>query len=73
MPGIALELAVGERSLLECLEALDPVVRLSEDALPEQADGDQQGGRAHDHDEQLGVDLDGKAAHGSGQGIGAPG
>ena len=73
VPGIALELPVGEGSLLECLEALDPVVRLSEDALAQQADGDQQDGRAHDHDEELGVDLDGKPAHGLSEGIGAPG
>jgi hypothetical protein len=50
-----LELAVGEGSLLERTEATDPVVRLPEDAEPEQADRDEQHRRAHEREQELGT------------------
>jgi hypothetical protein len=72
MRGVALELAVREGSFLECPEPPHPVVRLSEDAQPEQADRDDQHGSADERDEQLGVDLGRQAADRADERIVAP-
>ena len=72
MPGVALELAVGEGSLLERSEATYPVVRLPEHPLPEHADCDEQHGSAHEREEQLGLDLGRQAADSSDERIVAP-
>jgi hypothetical protein len=54
MPGIPLQLAVGDSPFLKCAEAPHPVVRLPEHALPEQSDGDEYQGRADERDQELG-------------------
>ncbi len=65
MPGVASELAVRGGALAGASPRdLHPLVRLPEQAQPENADGhDQQRGR-HEGDEQLGVDLRRHAADG---------
>ena len=72
MRRVALELAVREGSFLEWPEPPHPVVRLPENAQPEQADRDDQHGSAHERDEELGVDLGRHAADRADERIVAP-
>ena len=65
VPGIALQLTVGERAFLERPEASDAIVRLAEHALAEQSDRDEQQGGPQERDEQLRRDLGRKAADGA--------
>ena len=55
MKGVAPELAVGERPFLECPQGFDTLVRLPQQAEPEDADSDHEQRRAHEGDEQLEV------------------
>ena len=72
MGRVALELSVCEGPFLEGSERLRPVVRLSENAQTEHPDRDDHHGRAHERDEQLGVDLRRNAADGADDRIVAP-
>ena len=56
MKGVASELAVAERPVLERSERHHPLVRLPEEAEPEEADPDHEQGRPDEGDEQLDVD-----------------
>ena len=62
MSRVALQLAVGEGSLLERPECLHSLVRLPEEAESEHCDDDDQQRRPHERDEQLGVNASRQAA-----------
>ena len=64
MEGVAPELAVRERTLLERSQRLDPLVRLAEQAQPEHAEHDDEQRGADERDEQLGVHPGGHASDG---------
>ena len=63
--GVAPELAVRERSLLERSQRLHSLVRLAEQAQPEHSQDDDEQGGAHECHEQLDVDPGGQSPNGS--------
>ena len=72
MLGLGLELAVLDGPLLERPDARDAVVRLAEHELPQQADRDEQQGRADERDQQLRPNVDRQAGDGPDERIADP-